>query len=216
MYHTLWYQVRIMYQIRIIPGTRMYHTCRCTINSTAVSLFVYSSCGWWYAWYLRSAQETAVSLFVYSLVGGGIARTFRPWTHKSDDSYIYQLSLVVATATVSFYTSKYSGVTYVGRTTRSRTAVLRNCSTTCMSPTRDPYVSCLVWVVLQQHLVQNTSSSGVLVPDPMSSDRTPTSKQIAILQCGRDNNGHYILLLYDRLPSTNAQVDDSYKNILLS
>ena len=27
--------------------------------------------------------------------------TFRPWTHTSDDSYIYQLSLVVATATVS-------------------------------------------------------------------------------------------------------------------
>ena len=30
---------------------------------------------------------------------------FRPWTHTSDDSYIYQLSLVVATATVSLYTS---------------------------------------------------------------------------------------------------------------
>ena len=27
--------------------------------------------------------------------------TFRPWTHTSDDSYIYHLSLVVATATVS-------------------------------------------------------------------------------------------------------------------
>ena len=31
-----------------------------------------------------------------------ITRTFRPWTHTSDDSYIYQLSLVVATAIVSF------------------------------------------------------------------------------------------------------------------
>ena len=30
-----------------------------------------------------------------------ITRTFRPWTHTYDDSYIYQLSLVVATATVS-------------------------------------------------------------------------------------------------------------------
>ena len=30
-------------------------------------------------------------------------RTFRPWTHTSDDSYMYQLSLVVATATVSYY-----------------------------------------------------------------------------------------------------------------
>ena len=28
--------------------------------------------------------------------------TFRPWTHTSDDSYMYQLSLVVATATVSY------------------------------------------------------------------------------------------------------------------
>ena len=32
-----------------------------------------------------------------------ITPTFRPWTHTSDDSYIYQLSLVVATATVSLY-----------------------------------------------------------------------------------------------------------------
>ena len=31
-----------------------------------------------------------------------ITPTFRPWTHTSDDSYFYQLSLVVATATVSF------------------------------------------------------------------------------------------------------------------
>ena len=29
-----------------------------------------------------------------------ITRTFRPWTHTSDDSYIYQLSLVVATSVV--------------------------------------------------------------------------------------------------------------------
>ena len=28
--------------------------------------------------------------------------TFRSWTHTSDDSYMYQLSLVVATATVSY------------------------------------------------------------------------------------------------------------------
>ena len=28
--------------------------------------------------------------------------TFRPWTHTSDDSYFYQLSFVVATATVSY------------------------------------------------------------------------------------------------------------------
>ena len=31
-----------------------------------------------------------------------ITPTSSPWTHTSDDSYIYQLSLVLATATVSF------------------------------------------------------------------------------------------------------------------
>ena len=31
-----------------------------------------------------------------------ITPTFSPWTHTSADSYIYQLSLVLATATVSF------------------------------------------------------------------------------------------------------------------
>ena len=31
-----------------------------------------------------------------------ITPTFRTWTHTSDDSYFYQLSLVVATATVSY------------------------------------------------------------------------------------------------------------------
>ena len=31
-----------------------------------------------------------------------ITPTLSPWTHTSDDSYMYQLSLVLATATVSF------------------------------------------------------------------------------------------------------------------
>ena len=34
--------------------------------------------------------------------------TFSPWVHTSDDSYIYQLSLVLATATVSFITSDWA------------------------------------------------------------------------------------------------------------
>ena len=43
-----------------------------------------------------------------------ITRTNGPWTHTSDDNYIYQLSLVLATAFVSFhpnmtYTLLYSG-----------------------------------------------------------------------------------------------------------
>ena len=36
-----------------------------------------------------------------SAVPLAITPTFGPWTHTSDDSYIYQLSLVLATATVS-------------------------------------------------------------------------------------------------------------------
>ena len=32
-----------------------------------------------------------------------ITPTFRPWTRTSDDSYMYQLSLVVATATTVYY-----------------------------------------------------------------------------------------------------------------
>ena len=40
-----------------------------------------------------------------------ITPTFRPWTHTSDDSYMYQLSLVVATATTvvsyNFYVLSY-------------------------------------------------------------------------------------------------------------
>ena len=36
------------------------------------------------------------------LVSAG-RRTFRPWTHTSDDSYMYQPSLVVATATYSIF-----------------------------------------------------------------------------------------------------------------
>ena len=36
-----------------------------------------------------------------------ITPTFSPWTHTSDDSYIYQLTLVLATAIVSFYFSYF-------------------------------------------------------------------------------------------------------------
>ena len=49
-----------------------------------------------------------------------IARRFRPWTHTSDDSYIYQLSLVVATATVSFLPLCVCALTSVCRTPPTR------------------------------------------------------------------------------------------------
>ena len=38
-----------------------------------------------------------------------ITPTFSPWTYTSDDSYIYQLSLVLTTATVSYGLSSPSG-----------------------------------------------------------------------------------------------------------
>ena len=72
----------------------------CLLGMLACRCIVY--CCLLYRYMFCTVVSTAVSLFVYSFVGGGITRMFRPWTHTSDDSYIYQLSLVVATATVSF------------------------------------------------------------------------------------------------------------------
>ena len=86
-----------MYQIR------MYHTCRCTINSTAVSLFVYSLVvGGTHDTYVPPKKQLYRYLFIRQWVVVRMISTFRPWTHTSDDSYIYRLSLVVATATVSY------------------------------------------------------------------------------------------------------------------
>ena len=54
-----------------------------------------------YVWYVRYVPDT----YVPGISQQKSIRTyvmFRPWTHTSDDSYIYQLSLVVATATLSF------------------------------------------------------------------------------------------------------------------
>ena len=85
---TVWYQVRIMYQIR------MY------LVSAGRNLYVRT---WRYA----------------------ITRTFRPLTHTSDDSYIYQLSLVVATATVSFYNTCYPSI-YAGYIVSVRRMVIDN------------------------------------------------------------------------------------------
>ena len=46
-----------------------------------------------------------------------ITPTFSPWTHTSDDSYVYQLSLVLATATVSYW---YYRTWYVPRILKHR------------------------------------------------------------------------------------------------
>ena len=135
------YQVRVMCQMRMIPGTYCYMYRYLFIRAWVVvrtrawvvvrmtpTFRPTNSCiasWWWYACYLRSAQETAVSSRVpYEVpfssrcttksiakksptgslppaVPLAITRTFRPWTHTSHDSYICQLSLVVETATVS-------------------------------------------------------------------------------------------------------------------
>ena len=50
-------------------------------------------------------------LFIRQWVVVRMTPTFRPRTHTSDDSYIYQLSLVVATATVSFFIFRLMGYT---------------------------------------------------------------------------------------------------------
>ena len=50
--------------------------------------------------------------------------TFSPWTHTSDDSYIYQLSLVLATATVSFRRSSCLSIGDMQNTFSSRVFLL--------------------------------------------------------------------------------------------
>ena len=63
----------------LVPRDAQPQACRCTTKSIANK----SPTG---------SLPPAVPL--------AITPTFRPWTHTSDDSYIYQLSVVVATATV--------------------------------------------------------------------------------------------------------------------
>ena len=54
-----------------------------------------------------------------------ITPTFSPWTHTSDDSYIYQLSLVLATSIVSLLT------TFRNRPTTTRMGDKKLGSRTC-------------------------------------------------------------------------------------
>ena len=123
----------------VVVRTRTWVVVRMTPTTTFRPTNSCIASGWWYAWYLRSAQETAVSSRVpYEVtfssrcttksieknsptgslppaVPLAITRTFRPWTHTSDDSYIYQMSLVVATATVSsLYNNKLASRSVLG------------------------------------------------------------------------------------------------------
>ena len=106
--------------------TLMYHTCRCAISSTAVSLFVYSLVGGGthdtyfppkkqlnrrgYSMKSHSAADARQNQLQKKILQALFHRRCPSQSHErsargrtSDDSYIYQLSLVVATATVSFF-----------------------------------------------------------------------------------------------------------------
>ena len=66
-----------------------------------------------------------------------ITPTFSPWTHTSDDSYIYQLSLVLATAIVSslgwrfFFVLSYPGTLALDLPTLNRKHLVLFCLTVC-------------------------------------------------------------------------------------
>ena len=59
--------------------------------------------------YVCTWYQPATQIRMYRYLVSAGRRTFRPWTHTSDDSYIYQLSLVVATATVPGIFYMYHG-----------------------------------------------------------------------------------------------------------
>ena len=69
----------------------------------------------WLVWYVRTYVMFQIRMYLVSAPGISRQKSItyvryvtdtyvmvRPWTHTSDDSYMYQLSLVVATATVSY------------------------------------------------------------------------------------------------------------------
>ena len=63
------------------------------------SMYLYVLC----TTYVCTWYQPATQIRMYQYLVSAGRRTFRPWTHTSDDSYMYQLSLVVATATVSYW-----------------------------------------------------------------------------------------------------------------
>ena len=71
-----------------------------------------------------------------------ITPTFSPWTHTSDDSYIYQLSLVLATATVFLSSFFFSFV--VLRVPPPCSFFVRFVLSSC----RFPFVTCIAFFAL--------------------------------------------------------------------
>ena len=89
--------------------------------------------------------------------------TFRPWTHTSDDSYIYQLSLVIATATVSLVCSlQQKNVWYVpwysssssscDGATHVLSTLLRTVSTAAAAVVL-PFYAATLWVIASPYTV---------------------------------------------------------------
>ena len=89
-----WYQPAEIYTyVRSVPdtyGPGISRLPRYVYDTRYVDTSTRYVCTWY---------QPATQICMY-LVSAG-RRTFHPWTHTSDDSYMYQLSLVVATATAS-------------------------------------------------------------------------------------------------------------------
>ena len=62
-----------------------------------------------------------------------ITPSFRPWSHTSDDSYIYQLSLVIATATVSLLLLLLLLFSHQRMATVQSVVCVRACTWLCLS-----------------------------------------------------------------------------------
>ena len=95
----------------LVPGTKIFILIFRRIRFLTFTRYVCATPGTYTnIFFLILRLMTYTDVCFFSLlpppVPLAITPTFRPCTHTSDDSYMYQLSLVVATATVSS-TTKY-------------------------------------------------------------------------------------------------------------
>ena len=160
-----------MYQIRmylVSAGRYLYVRTLCfrfcfpfLFQHGTICLFV---SGWWYAWYLR---------------------TLRPWTHTSDDRYIYQLSLVVATATVSLILSINSDH---GWRTINRLWPWLNARTTnwLVGTTRATILYLVYTLYLSYNLYTYTAVAGVNI-------RSGRFAEIATMNYGKFSSGCHLI-----------------------
>ena len=86
-------KARLQVEVRLVEiaqGTRVRYTKMGVFSAVAGSQLP------------NQLQKRVLPALFPPAVPLAIPPTFSPWTHTSDDNYIYQLSLVLATATVSF------------------------------------------------------------------------------------------------------------------